>query len=89
MMTSALLMQRGAPELSEKWLLDSRLTGKPILAQIKNSFGRAGEGWHQGKYEGERVIILTVLDTQNDLFAATARCQAKYSRIIPAPTVAA
>lgn len=45
------------------------------MAEIKNSFGRAGEGWHQGKYEGEKVIILSVLDTHNDVYASTATCQ--------------
>jgi len=61
-------------ELSEKWLLDPRVSVKQgILAEIKNSFGRAGEGWHQGTYEGEKVLILSVLDAQNDIYQSTAR----------------
>lgn len=60
-------------ELPEKWLLDPTLsTKKGMLAEIRHSNGRSGEGWHNGDYEGEKVVILSVLDTHNDSFRSTA-----------------
>ncbi len=60
-------------ELSEKWLLDPKLSSQQgMLAEIRHSIGRSGEGWHGGDYEGEKVIILSVLDTHNENYRSIA-----------------
>ena len=71
--TSSIRLLYFPAELPDKWLLDSALSNKKgMLAEIRNSTGRTGDGWHGGDYEGEKAVILSVLDTHNDSFRSTA-----------------
>ncbi|THH32845.1 hypothetical protein EUX98_g1361 [Antrodiella citrinella] len=58
-------------EVPEKWLLDSVVSSKKgILAEIKRTSD--GRDWQEGKYDGEKVVVRSVLDTRDTNFSSTA-----------------
>lgn len=44
-----------------------------MLVEVKGSFGgHAGDGWHQGEYEGRQGVVLSITNTGSDDFTSTA-----------------
>ncbi|TCD60658.1 transcription elongation factor spt5 [Steccherinum ochraceum] len=67
-------------EVPEKWLLDPIVSSKKgILAEIKRTSD--GRDWQEGKYDGEKVVIRSVLDTRDSNFQSTAEVQFLNSQV--------
>lgn len=60
-----------ATEVPEKWLLDPAISSKKgILAEVRRTSD--GRDWQDSKYDGEKVVIRSVLDTRDSAFQSTA-----------------
>ena len=66
--------------MSDKWLLDPIIYSKRgIVAELKRTTD--GREWQDGKYDGEKVIVRSVLDTRDSTFQSTAEVQFLNSQV--------